>query len=1436
MGDSVHSAEGEIVQTLAEHLGVVASLDLARDESEIADALNLLLFSGTLRPTLFAPPTGALSTLRQIRLSNTLSPLYDFSQAVAHHAERLPGVPLDVLRLRFALNYTIWESQFEKHRADVRDWRLNATAQTVLFRPAHQVWKYWLGKDGVLTDLVDILAEADAANRDRIGNILAQFEEPQKFKDLLHNTDRHGVGRQTGRDIEARALVQLKNHVAPALDLARRWLRLMDVRAPQKRFVEEAVDKLRGEVQRLQSPVLAALEQVQGINSLMPFAAAITRARSSIESFVALFTSDESHIIPTDDQAPAAILGRDLLYVTDLTIDTEYRLADGQDPESSLSLLMNTSAHATSLESAFDGRLQRGDLIGAQMVCNRMTAVGDPAEDRCRKDLEDAVSKKHMMLEEERYRLDDEIEQALSLGEITDERDRLAAQITPATSSVDAATVGRAAKDLEDVRSYLDQLRRESVTELRAEWENVRQSSASEDRALVEKALAERDVASAREYMQRLKEGHSLIEHGPQTDPFANFLSVAPAMEESLSGSERPTHHILVQAAERRGTVAGIDFSILSPQASEQAGRALNLWYEMARREQLDSDLLKEFLTLLGFVVRSLTVTDTNAVSLEVDPLENRQICPLHEFGSAANGQYTLVLNWRSPARESLIQSVGKYRNRRTLVFHFGTLGTDRAWLRSWAIQEQTLFLVLDETLLLYLFSRESERLRTLFHCALPYSAADPFVTTSSLVPPELFYGRSVERGQVMNQYGPCFVYGGRQIGKTALLRSAEAEFNNPEYPQLAKWIDLKVRGMGDDLQPKDIWGGILWDELRDIGVIPNDLERPRGEQILIDALVDAVKRWLDEHDHGRLLLLLDEADAFLELDGLADFRESSRLKGLMDDTERRFKVVFSGLHNVLRTTERANHPLAHLGEPVCVGPLLRNGEWHEARNLLRVPLSAVGCGFHHDHLPTHILAHMNYYPSLIQLCGAEFVRFLRDSTRSFPYQIGPDDIRAVLRRDGLRQSIREKFRLTLQLDPRYEVIAYAIALKLKGADAGLANGLDSRTIAHEVRDWWSSGFDVSDVELDMLLQELEGLGVLRQATEETTGYRRYSFRNPNVVSLLGTAAEIEQVLYKERQLPKLFEASSYRARYRNDPDSPRRGPLTYEQEALLRKSGGVTIIYGSKAVNIDKVSDFLGGRIERELYTEMDGCMTERDLETRLTRLRPNIRRGTHVYVVPYEAHWSLRWVERATSAWRRSERRRYVRLVFVANSTALWQTLVDAEDNGNVNSPALKAQRESGPVDWIGVGPWNGTFLRRWCDDNNFPVEQDSLRRLMDISGGWPVVLEELDQSKDLNTQQREAALEAFVEENATRLLDYWTVSGSARRELHKLIEYEAYTTEDVRVLAEQLPADEHFDFAVLNRRLTWAKLLGLLSEAAGTWTVNPLLHRLLTKGPLH
>ena len=72
-----------------------------------------------------------------------------------------------------------------------------------------------------------------------------------------------------------------------------------------------------------------------------------------------------------------------------------------------------------------------------------------------------------------------------------------------------------------------------------------------------------------------------------------------------------------------------------------------------------------------------------------------------------------------------------------------------------------------------------------------------------------------------------------------------------------------------------------------------------------LEKFLSWIRRWLDARAGRRLILLLDEADEFLVKDAKSEFRESTRLKGLMDDTERRFKVVFAGLHNVLRTTRQ---------------------------------------------------------------------------------------------------------------------------------------------------------------------------------------------------------------------------------------------------------------------------------------------------------------------------------------------------------------------------------------------------------------------------------------------------------------------------------------------------------------------------------------------------
>ena len=227
-----------------------------------------------------------------------------------------------------------------------------------------------------------------------------------------------------------------------------------------------------------------------------------------------------------------------------------------------------------------------------------------------------------------------------------------------------------------------------------------------------------------------------------------------------------------------------------------------------------------------------------------------------------------------------------------------------------------------------------------------------------------------------------------------------------------------------------------------------------------VESLLRQIREWLDGRDTRRLLLLLDKADHFLLVDSENDFRESARLKGLMDETNRRFKVVFAGLHNVLRTTRHANHPLAHLGEPICVGAMTSNGEWKEAQALVREPLQAVGCRFGRDDLSTRILAHTNYYPSLIQLYGAELTRRLRDSDQGLfptPSTTTPSMTLTALANSATRYASDFGSRCNWTSATRSS--AYVLAHELKeGAES--RPGSDARPDSRgRYTFWWSDGF-----------------------------------------------------------------------------------------------------------------------------------------------------------------------------------------------------------------------------------------------------------------------------------------------------------------------------------------------------------------------------------------
>ena len=142
------------------------------------------------------------------------------------------------------------------------------------------------------------------------------------------------------------------------------------------------------------------------------------------------------------------------------------------------------------------------------------------------------------------------------------------------------------------------------------------------------------------------------------------------------------------------------------------------------------------------------------------------------------------------------------------------------------------------------------------------------------------------------------------------------------------------------------------------------------------------VKRRLRVDDANRipyLLLLLDEADAFIDSSEKVNYKPFDALKDMQSVGTGRFKFVVAGLRNVVRFKREAalgnNSVLTHL-QPLTVKPFTPA----EARELLEIPLHYLGLRFpkEKESLITLILATTNYFPGLIQMYCAKLLEAMR--------------------------------------------------------------------------------------------------------------------------------------------------------------------------------------------------------------------------------------------------------------------------------------------------------------------------------------------------------------------------------------------------------------------------------------------------------------------------
>lgn len=1049
---------------------------------------------------------------------------------------------------------------------------------------------------------------------------------------------------------------------------------------------------------------------------------------------------------------------------------------------------------------------------------------------RCRKDLEVDLD-----------RARDEVERAASLGYLgEDDRSRLVSTIEAANPQ-SRDNLGRAKMRVRDVLNELGRLRDREVSGIRQRIEESDFSrTGPEAYQRVCELLDAGDILTASEYVALLENGQSIPGPAERRDSFKDEFF--PGFVERLQkdfGNRGVLNRDIPDEIAHGGQVGPVDMRHVPGAQARSASEMLRAWMLLkARRGQVPENL-QLFLERLGLsAVEIARVAEDGRDSREqvfdvsARAISDRDICLVPRYGSHAKGQYRFLCVWDRPSEEEVLASAqARTGGRAVIVLYLGQLTVKRRRDLAFRSRERSqTVLVVDETLVYFLCAERGSRMATMFDCALPFTVTQPYVTTSSDVPAELFFGRRREVEDVFNQAGTNLIYGGRQLGKTALLRAVVRHFHDPKRGSIVAWVDLKERQIGLSEPAEAAWPAIDR-ELVQQGVLAKARRGPEGT-------ADAISRWLEAAPERRIVMLLDEADAFLAQDARdADFKTVGSIKGLMERTGRRFKVVFAGLHNVQRTSRDVNTPLAHFGKPICIGPLLANGEAREAYQLVERPLRQLGFRFESPALVNRILAQTNYYPNLIQIFCDHLIDYLQDvGSARFdpstppPYFITREHVEAVSQSRDLQQTIRSRFQITLDLDNRYQVVALSVALATRQREesgVGDAAGFDPEWIRREALTWWPMGFpDRSHDAFRALLDEMVGLGVLRRAGPEL---RSYALRSPAIAGLLGSPGEIEQALLEasDKAPLELYQASSYRRGRLGDPWV--RSPLTGQQESeVLVDKDGVLLLFGTMLAGLDWVVPFLSEMVADKDYVKLTLIEGLHDLKGFETLMREALEasgkmEGTHhLLVVKHTEPWTQVWVESATvQIARRRSTRVFNRILFLGDTSDAWAWL----DAGGLD--------ESGVVSTLTLTQWAVSFVGQWGRDAGFgPLGKDDLGTWGEALGWWGGLLVPLGERLKLVPAAWQRTFETYRQQLPETLRG--TISRDLPPELaHPLQVLASYggPLSEADWLELLKAPDSQPEPEWLKKIIQWADLLSLLTPAeGGTWAIDRVVGRAL------
>lgn len=1356
----ITSATGTLATAFSADQALVSREELAEDR-----AGQRLAWAAAARVAIVAPATGAAAVLRDLAPCMAQYPtLGKIGEALAEAslsgAIALPEHSDDLSAVTDATAAAISQA------TEARTLLETAPRRALKYAPANWVYQHLMAPDGTLGDLLTTVVANDPARAEEVRDRIVDL---RRTGDRLIDDTFAEVNKSSKyRRIEAGARQRLTQRIEEALDLASTWAEAATAIREHKGRLHGAasasrpLDKLRSTLESLRGEARNELGRMRAGAAKGTAAGRLDAAAAeAVTSMVmATFATATGNPPRGGEPTPAWAVSAELL-ATDLTLDPttlaptaigdetgpEANRADQAGDEVTAAVFALAASPAPTYEAMYERRAGRGEHDLTEALVTNLAQV-DPDRTapllRAHRDADVAAALPAVAAEIARVtdevnsrRRDETLTEPVwsallaDLESLRDPHRRDFAAIRRALAHVEAVVEENKLVLVEQARTRIEQKATEDPL-------------VAKNRDTLLDIISRGDVSGAYEFLEQLTSGTPLPESRHDDVHLRRFFPAVPDLAAAHPDLLRELHATL-NGQEPTTAVADLfDQAHAGPATAARSvdSRALGAWTQLAERPKSDVDLgtvLKPILAVMGLEF-------SGGAELDRERPAGRRFATLRGVGGPAKAMSPVLgsdMGGPSPNTLRVLLVWGKDTTPTTLIDWLREVPPDRSVLvlylpgaltadqrRALATaargQSRPPAIVVDAALMAYLACQAEPSRTTLAFTTLPFTADSPYADRPGNTPEEMFYGRVGERQKVIDLNGPSFISGGRQLGKSALLRSAEREFNKVRT-QRALWLD--VTQVGADGRPEELWP-VLDAELRRAGIIETPPDTAGGPPTAASVSHD-IHTWLHADPERALLLLIDEADHFLSADAVdSKFANVGACKRLMDSESRRVKFVFTGLHRTSRFESLSNQPLAHMGKPIVVGPLRPQA----AQDLITRPMAAMGFTFADPTVQTaRILAATNSVPSLLQLFGRAMIAHLtsREVGDGPPQEITDADIATMLDDPELAAEFREKYILTLNLDHRYQVIVHAVALA--AYENGVDLGLRLNELADLCRQYWPAGF--ADLPIDYLrglVTECCDLGLL------TLDNGSYRMRTPYVLRLLGTAEEVAEVLFNADErltLPSSSNASSYRARMRN---SHHRAPLTARQVGKLLDAPGQTrVVAGTEALAVQRAAHCLEQVAEEGRAAGLDIRRLKSPTGASLIGQAGRLTKATLLLLDL--RHVSAHQLDDVLTACPKAH----------AAATAPL-TIVVIADTGS--APAWVTRTD----DLVALTRIDAPGLRMWAGEADAPFHTpEELQALAKTTAGWPLLVE----------RALESSGPASSERCLTDLTDYLSSPAGAR-----------------------------------------------------------------------